>query len=163
MHKKGALITLEAIVKLLPHILLTIAALAILFGMIAMIFIKEKTPAETDFKRVKEEFDILVKREYKSPISFEVPLTAQTSYRIILYNRYEAPKVCMKQSCLCLYDYNSEKQLYVETCVPYDKLAGECTGDCNEPCVPATNQVEIIKERTFTLRILRMCGAFSIA
>jgi hypothetical protein len=163
MNKRGDIPALDWLVENIPKIIMFVGALAILIGMILAIVMTPPTTGEDNFKRIKTDFDSFIKKEYKGPTSADVPLTAQYNYRIILYNQNEAPTVCQKQPCLCLYDYNEGKQKFIETCAPYEKLRGECTGNCKTPCVTKTSQVDVIVGQKFTIKLSRTCGEFTIS
>ncbi|VVB81067.1 Uncharacterised protein [uncultured archaeon] len=82
MHKKGQ-VSLEALVKFIPHLLITIGLLAIAVYVILIFTATEKTPEEQDFQRILAEADELISVEYKEPQSIIVPVQVTSPLDIV--------------------------------------------------------------------------------
>lgn len=161
MHKKGQ-VSLEALVKFIPHLLITIGLLAIAVYVILIFTASEKTPEEQDFQRVLAEIDELISAEYKEPQAITIPIQKTSPLDIVTYPGMsaETPKQCQKQSCICLY-YTKENKIK-EICKMYSQIKSQCNiQQCGDICFPSVKRLSLQKGET-TATITRGCHELTI-
>ena len=159
MNKKGV-ISLEALVKLIPHLLITIGLLTVLVVMLAIFFTREKTPEEQDFQRIIAEVDELVKTPYKGSEFVSVPIKKESKLSIIIYPAGKSPAKCEDKSCIC--QTIQKDGGYVENCKVYNKISNVCKEECGGICFSSVKRIIIAPEAT-TVTIARGCNEITIS
>ena len=143
--KKGE-VSFEALVKLIPHILITVGLLFILVMFVASFYAKQKSPEEQDFQRIITELDELLDRSFVgNELSIRVPVQAKSVLDMIMYPAEDAPPICQKKSCVCLYQ-QKDGQIY-PTCKTLPKITGRCREDQLGDCRVEANSLCFDRER----------------
>ena len=123
MQKKG-LINLEALVKLLPHLAMTVLGIFVLASLITVFWLPKKSPAEGDFARIMGEVQDLVNAQ--SGRSITVPLNPQAKFNLLVQSPDStatiSPRCPAKTACMCVVFEDPEKKTAVERC---EVLSGE--------------------------------------
>jgi len=154
--KRGAIIGLEALVNLIPHILITVALIFIL-GMFVNSFLSSgKTVEDQDFIRISAEITELM----KAPSTISVPISNPQSMTLGLFAQENAPSNCKNLPCFCMEYYKEKKPLL--RCQPYDKLQPCSFSDCSKPCFePNIQPIELTLERK-SVTLTRKCNVISL-
>ena len=159
--KKGE-VSLEALVKLIPHILITIGLAAIAVYVILIFTATTKTSEEQDFQRVLAEVDDLIQSEFVNPQAITVPIQAESALKITTYpaGSVDLPKQCQGQSCICLYAVKESK--LIATCKLYTQIARRCgTDKCGDLCFSSVKTLSLPPGQT-TVTVTRGCHELSI-
>ena len=153
--KRGQTVAPESLVKLIPHLLITVLLLAIIFSLYQSFFAKAKTPAEQDFQRILSEVDELIAKPFLEPDCIRVPIQAKSALNIVTYpSTYpNLPARCQKNACICLYATKEGGQ-YTETCKPYPSISAPCRGDTLKACM-SSSQRPILREGDSVVTIER--------
>ena len=133
MNKRGD-ISLEAIVKTLPHIFVFIFLIVALASIYTIVSSKSVSMPQKDMQRVASELMALSPAE-----NFQVFLTG-ASYKMVLYGKdfEDKPKQCSTKPCLCVLDSSgTEKCEVLKTADTKTSCPLTCTPDCRRetPCV----------------------------
>ncbi|MBW2986244.1 hypothetical protein KY333_02625 [Candidatus Woesearchaeota archaeon] len=94
--KKRGIISLEALVKFIPAILIAITALYVLFTLWGAFFSEEMTIPQTDLLRVASNIKSLSAEE-----TIDV-FTKGKNYQIVLYPAGNTEPICSKKACICV-------------------------------------------------------------
>jgi len=96
MKKRGT-VSLEALVKFIPHFLITVTLIAVLVTLFDAFFVKDIQPADRDFRTITDELKDLGPGDI-----FIVPLRG-SNYIVDLYGEGagEAPQGCGGKACVC--------------------------------------------------------------
>jgi len=159
--KRGE-ITLEALVKLIPHIMITVLLIAIFTSLILIFMAKEKSPEEQDFQRILAEVDDLIDVDYLEPETIVVPVQSDSPLKLSFYPKTSKtlPVSCQKQTCICL--IHTKKNKIVETCKIYSEIKGTCgTDKCGDICFSKTTTLAIKPDVT-SVTITRGCHELTI-
>ena len=108
MSKKGV-ISLEALVKFIPAILIAITALYVLFTLWGAFFAEEMSVPQNDLVRVASNIKSLAPDE-----TIDV-FTKGQEYEIAMYPAGNAEPMCSKKACVCVNEYNTVKKKYFTT------------------------------------------------
>jgi len=133
--KKGALISLEALVKLIPHLLLTIGLLFLIGMIMYSLLFPPLTEPQKDFKRLTEDVEDIIENAVQTPqLRITTPMIAKAGYTIAIHYKDSPilPPRCKGAACLCLYEiYQGKKQ---ETCKQYPDFTAcsETTYQCGK-------------------------------
>ena len=152
--KRGAIIGLEALVKLVPTVLITVALLFIIGLFINSFMNSNKTVEEQDFARIRAEVDELV----KAPGEITVPISNPSGMKLATYPADKSPARCNNHQCLCIYYVKDGKSL--ERCEIYEKFK-DCSGDCKSPCI-LEGTVKDLPATQKTITLKRSCNAITI-
>lgn len=161
MNKRGV-VSLEALVKFIPHLLITIGLLALFVAMVAIWTATPKTTEEQDFRRILAEVDEFAETEYSAPEIVRVPIDSESVLRIVTYpgNAQDLPQQCQRQSCICLY-YAKESKL-IERCKMYSEIKSGCQFDeCGPVCFGEVKQLSLKPEDT-VVAVTRGCNEITI-
>ena len=92
----------ESLVKLIPHLLLTIGLIFILSTLYSSFFAKEKSPDEQDFNRIVEELKSMLERQ-KDTDCIRVPVRSGSALLVSVNPKgsLAAPAGCAGDACLC--------------------------------------------------------------
>ncbi len=161
MEKKGE-VSLEALVKFIPHLLITIGLIAVSVYVILIFTAREKTPEEHDFQRILAEVDDVVASKFVTPQSIIVPIQGTSALRIVTYPGIssETPVQCQQQSCICLYSTKESK--IIATCKIYSQISSRCrTDQCGDVCFPSIKQLSLSPGQT-AATVTRGCHELTI-
>lgn len=131
--KKGIL-ALEALVKLIPTILITVALIVILGTFINSFLSSNKTVEEQDFARIRAEVDELLKLKILGTIT--VPVSNPNGVIITTYSQNDALPICNQKPCICINYRKDGKEL--NRCQIYEQLA-----DCSKVCISRTSHLTL--------------------
>lgn len=99
--KKGD-VSLQSLVKLIPHLLLTIGLVYILYLLSSSFFSKELSPDEQDFNRIVEELKSMLDRKQDTDC-IRVPVRSGSALLVSVNPKgsLAAPPGCSGDACLC--------------------------------------------------------------
>ncbi len=165
--KKGSMISLEALVKLIPHLILTIAIMVVIGMFVYYLLYPPLTDPQKDFKRLTEDFEAVMKVETGGEFTIRSPMQAKALYTIFVYPKTddvsEIPPRCKKQSCICIMEIKGGAPF--ETCKAYPDLK-KCPGT-DAPCgsqVCFANYIRITvdKDKPISIPITKQCNLIRI-
>ena len=149
--KKGVM-SLDALVKLIPHILITVALAYIVVMFFTSLTSSGKTVEDQDFIRISAELNELM----KAPGSISVPISNPQEMTLGLFAQENAPPECRNLPCFCM-RYNKDNKPLLR-CQPYDKLSPCTQSDCENSCfAPNIQPVKLSSERK-SVTLTRKCN-----
>ncbi|MBW2970046.1 hypothetical protein KY319_02890 [Candidatus Woesearchaeota archaeon] len=137
--KKGQVETLNWLIEILKEILPLILVVAIVVGLLAIVWRGEMQPPEKDFKKILEATDHLLERfedgKLYSSQEITVPLDSEKPFQIAFYpgGGPVMPPACKGRTCVCMYFMTNGKK---ETCktIETSKQCQQCGEDlCSGP------------------------------
>lgn len=151
-------ITLEALLKFLPHALAVLLLVFILFKLYGMFTAKEISGSERDFNRIVAEMDSIIRTS--GDISLKVPVSTKKADRVAFFQSSDPllPKRCINKPCLCMYSTTDEG--IEEFCHSFDLKDCEDTICSRKPCFGLSKVV--VPVETFTITIKKECNIISI-
>lgn len=151
--KKGQLLAFEALVKLIPHIIVLIVVIAVLVLFVNVFLAKDVTPEMKDFERILSEVDYLMKQPNSGEAqTITVPVQRDSNLNMHFLTPGNMVNQCNKKACLCL---NSDKGAF---CKVYPDFTEECTLNCNVCSI----EVFPIRNEKTKVKITRACGKIKI-
>lgn len=149
--KKGA-ISLETLVKFIPHIIVTLVVLAVFGGLLITFITKPMTTEMKDFERIIAEIDYLKEQPYTGiPQTITVPVQKESPLDLYFFPAFtgDAPLECKNNACICLYTKDSR------ICKAYPDIERTCD-TCGPICLDTKKH--IIRTSPTKLTIMRDCN-----
>jgi hypothetical protein len=134
--KKRGIISLEALVKFIPAILIAITALYVLFTLWGAFFSEEMSVPQTDLVRVASNIRTLSADE-----TIDV-FTKGQEYQIILYPAGNIEPICSKKACICVQEY-IQKNYRTTKCEVFHDADCSKTNDPKFLCVNTEQTLRI--------------------
>lgn len=150
MNKKGAIISLEALVKFIPILLIAIVGLYVLFTIWGSFFQESISASEYDMLRVKRNLESI------GPTDRISVFTTGKEYELYLYSEESSPALCGSKTCLCV--HNKVEGNYAadpSKCEPFKDIK-KCTSD-KKTCFSGTESVEIKNTDTNVKEFVNIC------
>lgn len=165
MQKRGE-ISLEALVKMIPHLILTLALFIVIGMFVYQMMTPQLTEPQKDFYRFAKDVEGTIEAAKDTPtLQIKTPLQAKAGYTIATYPAGSpvSPPRCNEQACMCLYEVDEGRKL--ETCkqftnlIPCDETSYTCGVDL---CFNSQTVVEVTKDEPKTVSINLDCNSISI-
>ncbi len=159
--KKGALITLEGLVKALPTIILGLLLISIIGTFIYNYMNPSLTDPQKDFKFLVTDLNSVMGAP-PSAAKFEIksPMRAKEWFAINLYSigTQELPPECRKQSCVCLVEYKGTEP--TRTCVAYSdvKACSATSTTCGKELCFLPAAIQIYKDKPIAIPVSKECN-----
>lgn len=165
--KKGSLISLEALVKLIPHLILTIAIMVVIGMFVYYLLYPPLTDPQKDFKRLTQDIEAVMKVETGGEFTIRSPMQAKASYTLFVYPKTddvsEIPPRCKKQSCICIMEIKEGAPF--ETCKAYPDLK-KCPGTgvpCgSQICFRNYDRIEVNEDEPKSIPIVKDCNIIKV-
>lgn len=165
MAKRGV-ISLEALVKFIPVLLIAIVGLSVLFTLWGVFWKEEMSAAQYDMQRVVQNLKTLAPGE-----SIEV-FTRANDARLVLYGKLSesAESSCAGETCICVYE-PKDGAFAVTKCEAFPEIKKECPKSTDEKalCFPGSpEEVRIFNGKaddklvSTVVKICRTDGRISI-
>ncbi len=155
----------QALIKALPHVMVTVALISILFiyGIKPFLW-PNLTPAQQEFEIFMRDLEAVINAP---TIQIQIPsvLTAKDKYRLRVYPAgYQgSPTRCQGKSCVCLYEERDTTPY--ETCRQYPEIKTCPTTQtkCGENlCFEAYKDREIEQGQPVTIQIRKDCNLIKV-
>ena len=166
--KKGSLISLEALVKLIPHLILTIAIMVVIGMFVYYLLYPPLTDPQKDFKRLTQDLEAVMKAETGGKFTIKSPMQAKASYTMFVHPKpddiSEIPPRCKKQSCICIMEIKEGEPF--ETCKAYPDLK-KCPGSeapCgSQLCLANYDRIPVDEDKPISISINKNCNVIKIS